>query len=229
MSAKPPMSAGANSKKPAPPPAGRTDAAPAAPRTFGPCRVLVADDEHLVATGIAANVTELGHTVVGVAGDGDHAVQIAREHKPDLALLDIRMPKLTGIDAAMLLYAELAVPSIIISAYSDQEYVGKIHAHGDAAGVFGYLLKPVSKDDLRVQIGIAQQRAAADVNHLARIKQLEANLANRRTVEQAKWILVEKKKCTEPQAHEMLQKIARDRRKPLLDIAQAVIAAGDLV
>lgn len=234
MSFKPSMSAGANSKKSTPSPpapqgltAPRADGAATKPLTH--CRVLVADDEHLVATGIAGNVTDLGHTVVGVAPDGEAAVQMARDHHPDLALLDIRMPRLTGIDAAMLLYAELAIPSIIISAYSDQEHISKIHANGDAAGVFGYLLKPVTKDDLRVQIGVALQRAMFDASHLARIKQLEVNLANRRTVERAKWILVDKKKCSEPQAHEMLQKVARDRRKPLLEIAEAVIAAGDLV
>jgi response regulator NasT len=210
-------------------PSAKADGAPApAPTTFGPAKVLVADDEYTLATGIAANVTDLGHTVVGIARDGEEAVQMARDLKPDLALLDIRMPKMLGVDAAMVLFGELKVPSIIVSAYSDAEYLAKIHAHGEAAGVYGYLIKPVTTADLKVQIGVALQRAAIDGTHAARITQLETNLANRRTVEHAKWILVAKRKITEPDAHDLLQKVARDRRKPLLEIAQGVIAAGDL-
>ena len=198
------------------------------PTSFGPMRILVADDEHLVATGLANSAADLGHKIVGIAADGEIAVQIAREQKPDLALLDIRMPKLSGIDAAMLMFSELRIPSIIISAYSDDENVKKIHSHGEAAGVFGYLLKPVSREQLAVTIGIAIQRATVNGLLLGRVSQLETNLHQRRTVEQAKWILVEKKKVSEPQAHEMLQKLARDRRKPLVEIAQVVVETGEL-
>jgi two-component system, response regulator PdtaR len=198
------------------------------PTSFGPVRILVADDEHLVATGLANSAADLGHKIVGIAADGEIAVQIAREHKPDLALLDIRMPKLSGIDAAMLLFSELGIPSIIISAYSDEENVRKIHSHGEAAGVFGYVLKPVSREQLAVAIGVALQRAAVTGLHSNRIEQLETNLQHRRMVEQAKWILVDKKKVTEPQAHDMLQKLARDRRKPLVEIAKVVVDTGEL-
>ena len=206
-----------------PPPKGE-----AVPTSVGPMRILVADDEHLVATGLANSAADLGHKIVGIAADGEIAVQIAREQKPDLALLDIRMPKLSGIDAAMLMFSELRIPSIIISAYSDDENVKKIHSHGEAAGVFGYLLKPVSREQLAVTIGIAIQRATVNGLLLGRVSQLETNLHQRRTVEQAKWILVEKKKVSEPQAHEMLQKLARDRRKPLVEIAQVVVETGEL-
>ncbi len=198
------------------------------PTSFGPVRVLVADDEHLVATGLANSAADLGHKIVGIAADGEIAVQMAREHKPDLALLDIRMPKLSGVDAALLLFSEMEIPSIIISAYSDEENVRKIHSHGEAAGIFGYVLKPVSREQLSVAIGIALQRAAVNRMQSGRIDQLENNLQHRRTVEQAKWILVEKKKVTEPQAHEMLQKLARDGRKPLVEIAKVVVETGEL-
>jgi response regulator NasT len=198
------------------------------PVSFGPVRVLVADDEHLVATGLANSAADLGHKIVGIAPDGEVAVQMAREHKPDLALLDIRMPKLSGIDAALLMYSELKIPSIIISAYSDEEHVKKIHSHGEGAGVFGYVLKPVSREQLAVAIGVALQRAAVDEHKTMRVGQLETNLLNRRTVEQAKWILVQKKKITEPEAHEVLQKLARDRRKQLVEIAQVVVSTGEL-
>jgi len=199
------------------------------PVTFGTVKVLIADDDHLIATGLANSAADLGHKIVGLAADGEIAVQMAREHKPDLALLDIRMPKLSGIDAALLLYSELQIPSIIISAYSDEEHVKKIHSHGEASGVFGYVLKPVTREQLGVAIGVALQRSSVDGVRGKRVDQLETNLANRRVVEQAKWILVEKRKITEPQAHEILQKQARDRRKPLVEVAQTVVNSGDLV
>lgn len=199
------------------------------PTTFGPCRILIADDEHLVATGIAAHVRELGHKVVGIAADGEAAVALAREQSPNLALLDIRMPKATGVEAAMVLYQEMGIPSIIISAYSDEEHVSRIQGYGTGSGVYGYLLKPVSRDELRVTIGVAQQRASVDNFHSTRITQLEQNLNNRRVVEQAKWILVGKRGMTEPEAHERLQRVARDKRRPLIEIAQAVIQSGDLL
>ncbi len=205
------------------PPKGET-----IPTSFGSVRILVADDEHLVATGLASSAADLGHKIVGIAADGEIAVQIAREHKPDLALLDISMPKLSGIDAALLIFSELGIPSIMVSAYSSEEHVKKIHSHGESAGVFGFVLKPVSREQLSVVIAIALQRAAVCGLHTGRIDQLENNLLHRRTVEQAKWILVEKKKITEPQAHEELQKLARDRRKPLVEIAKIVVETGEL-
>jgi two-component system, response regulator PdtaR len=194
----------------------------------GPFRVLIADDEHLVVTGLAAAMRNIGHTVVGMAPDGEAAISLARQHTPDIALLDIRMPKMNGIDAAMVLFQELAIPSVIISAYSDDEYLDRIRAHGLSAGVYGYLIKPVEAEDLRVTVRIAMQRAVADLHRAGRITQLEQNLANRRVVEQAKWLLVQKLGITEPQAHDKLQRAARDRRKQLLEIAQHVVESGGL-
>lgn len=203
-------------------------AAEPVPTTFGRCRILIADDEHLVATGLAAAVKELGHDVVAVAGDGEAALEAARTHKPDLALLDIRMPRLTGIDAAKALFEELGVPTIIISAYSDAEHVAQIQRNGVSSGIFGYLLKPVSASELGVMIGTIRHRAAVDDYRRGRVGQLEQNLANRRTVEQAKWKMVEKLGITEPEAHDKLQRLARDRRRPLIEIAQLVIDSEGL-
>lgn len=197
------------------------------PTSFGPLRVIVADDEHLVAMGIVNNLRDLGHDVVGIAPDGEAAVSLARELLPALALVDLRMPKLSGTEVAMILYEELGIPSLIVSAYSDQEYISRIQGYGESSGVFGYLLKPVGTDELRVSIGVAVHRSATDNHHTCRIEQLERNLANRRVVEQAKWKLVETQKITEPAAHEKLQKLARDRRKPLVEIARQVMESNE--
>lgn len=191
-------------------------------------RVLVADDEHLVATGLASHVKALDMEVIGLAADGEAAVELAREHHPDIAVLDIRMPKLDGIKTAFILYRDMGIPTIIVSAYSDQIHLDEIDGQGEQTGVFAYVLKPVSKDDLRVGLALALHRAGIDRSRTDRIHQLEKNLANRRTIEQAKWTLVENCKITEAQAHERLQKAARDRRKPLVEIAHAIIEHGDL-
>lgn len=190
--------------------------------------VMIADDEHLVATGIAGMVRDLGHTVVGIAADGQSAIDLAHKHRPQLALLDIRMPKLTGPEVAVRLQEELSVPSVIISAYSDEEHLDRIRRAGTTSGVFGYLLKPIDNDELRVVISVAMMRAGVEELASERINQLEKNLSNRRTVEQAKWLLVEKHQLTEAQAHEKLQRLARDQRRPLVDIAGEVITRGDL-
>lgn len=194
----------------------------------GPYRILVADDEMLVATGLASALKDLGHTVVAVVADGEAAVRAAREHKPDLAMLDIRMPRMDGIDAAAAIATELGIPSLIVSAYSDPEHISRMHRRIEGSGVFGYLLKPVNAEELRVAIGVCAQRAAIDEFRRNRITQLEANLHNRRIVEQAKWILVEKHKLTEAQSHEKLQRAARDRRQALVEIAQGVIDTGSM-
>lgn len=204
------------------------DHAASTPGSGGTCRILIADDELFIATGLSAMVSQLGYQVAGIAADGEQAITLAQDHLPDLALLDIRMPKVNGIEAAAAIFEKFAIPTIIVSAYSDEEHLQRIVDYPEGAGVYGYLLKPVSADDLRVTIGVVRRRAEVDAERRKRLKQLNENIANRRLVEQAKWILVDKLKLTEPQAHDKLQKTARDRRKPLCEIAQIVVDTGSL-
>lgn len=199
------------------------------PTEFGPCRILIVDDIHLIALSIQATVNSLGHKAVAIARDAEDAIALARSHLPDIILMDITMPgEKDGIDAASDIFKELAIPSVIVSAYSDEEKVAGIQRNGEDSGVFGFILKPVNVNELRVTLGLARQRAAVDAVKGARVEQLQRNLTNRRIVEQAKWILVEKHKMNEATAHDRLQKLARDRRKQLVDIAQMVIDMGDL-
>ncbi len=182
-------------------------------------RVLVADDEHLVAAGISSSLTGLGYTVVGTAGDGLEAIELCRRDPPDLALLDVRMPNCNGLEAAAVLFRELHVPVVILSAYSDPEYVST----AAQAGVFGFLLKPANQDQIQACLEIAWGRFQAHLRQDEEITALKRRLEDRKTIEQAKWLVVKHKQVSEPEAMKLLQKQARDTRRPLVDIARSIL------
>ncbi len=184
-----------------------------------PKRVLVADDEHLVAAGICNNMTELGYTVVGPARDGYEAIELCRSDPPDLALLDIRMPNCNGLEAAAIVFQQLHVPVVILTAYSDPEYVSS----ASDCGVFGFLLKPASQDQLRVCIEVAWGRYREYLNQDEQVDSLKKRLEDRKTIEQAKWLIVKHKQVSEPEAMKLLQKQARDTRQPLVEVAQSIL------
>lgn len=181
--------------------------------------VLVADDELLTAVAITDSLVDLGYEVVGPASSGEQAITLASEHKPDIAILDIRMPGLSGLDAARTLWLEHAIPTIMVSAYSDDSMLRQ----AQSTGIFGYLIKPVSREALRVTMCIGWARAATQISQSDRIKQLDKTLENRRLIEQAKWALVESTDLSEAEAHSLLQRRARETRQRLADIAQAVL------
>src|SRR5262245_31232007 len=119
-----------------------------------PRRILVADDEHLVSADLVMMLCDKGYTVVGPVGDGEAAVRLAYQAGPDMAILDIRLPKLDGLGAAKRIFSQLGLPVIILSAYSDDEFVESARE----AGVFGYLVKPAKESQLRASIEIAWER-----------------------------------------------------------------------
>ncbi len=190
-----------------------------------PARILICDDEHLVAAGLANHLTELGFQVIGPARDGDSAIELCRTQKPDLALMDVRMPGRDGLSAADLLYHELKVPVIIVSAYSTPEYA----AGGARAGVFGYLLKPVTLDQLRVGISVAWGRFVDSLAQDGEISSLKQRLEDRKVIEQAKWIIVNRKGMSEPDAMKALQRQARNNRRQLADVARSIIESERLL
>jgi response regulator NasT len=184
-----------------------------------PSKLLVADDEHLVAAGLAANLQELGYTVVGPAADGEEAIELCRREKPDMALLDIRMPKKDGLTAAEIIFKRMRIPVVIFSAYSDPDYVDQ----GNRVGVFGYMLKPVTQDQLRVGVSVAWARFLESVGQNNEIRNLKERLEHRKTIEQAKWVIVKRKQITEPEAMKLLQRQARNNRRTLVDVARSVL------
>ncbi|MCP3903464.1 MAG: response regulator [Planctomycetes bacterium] len=190
-----------------------------------PEKILVADDEHLVATGMAASLSELGFTVVGPAADGEEAIELCRTEGPDLALLDIRMPKKDGLAVAEIVFRRLGIPVVIFSAYSDNEYV----ECGNRVGVFGYLLKPVTQDQLRVGISVAWGRFLDAMDQDSEIGRLKERLEARKIVEQAKWVLVSRKGISEPEAMRLLQRQARNNRRPLIEVARSLLENEELM
>jgi AmiR/NasT family two-component response regulator len=190
-----------------------------------PKRILVADDEHLVAAGLIAALKDLKYKVIGPASDGEQAIKQCRSDRPDLAILDIRMPGIDGLAAAETIYNEFQIPVVMLSAYSDPEYVSS----GNRIGVFGYLLKPVSRDQLRVGLEVSWSRFLRQHELSEEVDSLRERLEHRKVIEQAKWIIVKRKGVDEPEAMRLLQKQARNGRRPLVDVAQSVIESESLL
>ncbi|MDP7071013.1 MAG: response regulator [Phycisphaerales bacterium] len=190
-----------------------------------PRRILVADDEHLVAAGLVAGLKDLGYEVIGPASNGEKAIELCRAEHPDLAILDIRMPGLDGLAAAETIYNELGIPIVMVSAYSDPEYVNS----GNRIGVFGYLLKPVTRDQLRVGLEVSWSRFTQQSELSDQVGTLNTKLEHRKIIEQAKWIIVKRKGVEEPEAMRMLQKQARNGRRPLVEVAQSVLESESLL
>jgi response regulator NasT len=163
--------------------------------------------------------------VVGPATDGEAAVELAQYGAPDLALLDIQMPKCDGLTAARRIYEDLEVPVVVLSAYSDEEYIET----AKSAGVFGYVVKPATPSQLRVAIDVAWGRYCRAMEAKDQVEDLVQKLEDRRVIERAKWILVQRKQIPEEEAQRTLQRQARQTRRKIVDIAQQIIDASELL
>jgi two-component system, response regulator PdtaR len=184
-------------------------------------RVLVVEDEGLVATGLRAQLRTLGHQVVDLARDGEEAVAMAADLVPDLILMDIRLPKMDGLEAARRILQQRRVPVIFISAYSE----AKLAQTASVIGGFAYLLKPIDRQDLLPAITVALERFREAEALRQDIQKLEQALELRKRVEQAKGILMKRLQVAESEAMYRLQQRSRQTRKPLGELAAEVIAA----
>ena len=184
-----------------------------------PSTVLIADDDELLAKSLGYNVRQLGLEVIGPAFDGKQAIELARETRPDLAIMDIRMPMVSGLSAATVMFKQMGIPVVIVSAYSDAEYLEA----GKRVGVFGYLLKPITADQLRVGIGVAWARYIQQESLRHKVHDLRSALEDRNFVERAKKLLMDKIGLDEAEAMLRLRKEARDSRRRLPDLARALI------
>lgn len=169
--------------------------------------------------GLCTHLKSFGIEVVGPFSNGEAALLGVAQQRPDLALLDIRMPGIDGLDVAKKLWEGHLVPTIIVSAYSTDQYVDR----AQRTGVFGYLLKPITAENLRVSLRVAWSRAQAECEQVKRVEQLELTIAQRRTIEQAKWKLVQIEGVSEAEAHAILQRRARNERRRLMDVAHEIL------
>ena len=188
----------------------------------GPTRVLVAEDEVLIRLDLVEMLIEEGYEVVGEAGDGEAAVALANELKPDLVVMDVKMPKLDGISAAEQIAAERVAPVVMLTAFSQRELVDRARQ----AGAMAYVVKPFGKADLIPAIEIAVARYAEIVAVEEEVTDLTERLESRKAVDRAKGLLQTGLGLTEPEAFRWIQKTAMDLRKSMREGAEGVIEHG---
>jgi response regulator NasT len=186
-------------------------------------RVIIADDESIIRMDLREMLTNLGYLVVGEVGDGRSAVNLAKELKPDIVVMDIKFEgeEFDGIDAARVLTEEKIAPVLLLTAYSQRELVIRARE----AGVVGYLVKPFRESDLVPAIEVAlarfdEFRAVED-----QVGDLEQALETRKFVDRAKGILMDTQGLTEAEAFRRIQKMSMNTRKPMKDVAEAIILA----
>jgi AmiR/NasT family two-component response regulator len=183
-------------------------------------RILIAEDETIIRLDLRKLLEEAGHEVCAEARDGAEAVVLAQAHEPDLAILDVKMPRLDGIDAAKRMLDERPIPIVMLTAYGQDELV----ARAVEAGVFGYLVKPFRESDLLPAIATARARHEELSALREEADSLAEALAARKAIERAKGILMEKDSLSEQEAFERLRKASQVSGKPLKVVAEALIA-----
>lgn len=166
-------------------------------------------------------LTNLGYLVVGEVGDGRSAVNLARELRPDIVIMDIKMPDMDGIEAARVLTEERVAPVLLLSAYSQHDLV----ARAQEAGVVGYMVKPFREDELTPSIEIALGRFSEFRALEREVGDLNETLQARKAVERAKGILMDTQGLNENDAFRRIQKMSMNNRKPMKAVAEAIILA----
>ena len=186
-------------------------------------RIAIADDELDMRDYFQQVLPRLGHTVVAVARDGMELVELCRTKSPDLVITDIKMPEMDGIDAAIQIYHEKPVPVILVSAFNDAALIER----AESDHIMGYLVKPIKQADLAPTIAIAVHRFEQFKTLRQEAADLRQALANRKVIERAKGILMQKGKLDEPEAFRRLQKLASDKNQKLVAIASMIVTAEE--
>ena len=187
-------------------------------------RLVIADDESIIRMNLRETLIGLGYLVVGDAGDGVSAIHLARELRPDLVIMDIKMPKLDGIQAAKVLTEERIAPVLLLTAYPDRELVDRARE----AGVVNYIVKPFREAELLPAIEIALARFA-EFNDMAKeLGDLKETMETRKLVERAKGWLMDSQGLKEQEAFRKIQQLSMNSRKSMREIAQAILLTAQI-
>lgn len=182
-------------------------------------RIVIADDEALICMDLREMLEEAGHEVVGVGSDGVEALNLVKEKKPDLVILDVKMPRLDGIQAAKMIAHDNLAPVVLLTAFGDEDMIEK----AKKSMVFGYVMKPVEERTLfpAIQIAVSQYRQKRDI--VDRVKNMERELAARKIVDRAKGLLMDYYHITEEDAYRRMQQTSMKRGLPIAEVAQRVV------
>ncbi len=183
-------------------------------------RVVVAEDETLIRLDIVEILTGEGFEVVAEADNGEKAVELVREHRPDLVLMDVKMPIMDGITAAETIVKERIAPVVLLTAFSQKELVERARE----AGAMAYVVKPFGPNDLIPAIEIALSRHEEIMALAEEVEDLQGQFATRKLVERAKAVLTAKMGLTEPEAFRWIQKTSMDRRLSMREVAETIIS-----
>lgn len=189
----------------------------------GARRVLIAEDEALIRLDLKEMLEEEGYDVVGEAGNGQQAIDLARELSPDVVILDVKMPVLDGISAAERIVGDAIAPVVMLTAFSQRELVER----AVDAGAMAYVVKPFGKSDLLPTIEIAVSRHQQMRALSAEVADLNERLESRKLIDRAKSTLQTRHGMSEPDAFRWIQKTAMDGRKSMREVAEAVVSAAD--
>jgi AmiR/NasT family two-component response regulator len=186
-------------------------------------RVIVADDESIVRMDLREMLESLGYLVVGEAGDGESAIHLSRELKPNIVIMDIKMPGMDGIEAGRILTEERIAPVLLLTAYSQQDLVER----AKEAGVLAYIVKPFQEADLAPAIEVALRRWQEFRSLEQEVEDLKEALETRKLVDRAKGILMDTQGLSEADAFRRIQKTSMDQRKPMKEVAEAIVLAHE--
>ena len=188
-------------------------------------RVVIADDESIRLMSLKTQLESLGLQVIGEAANGSQAVDLIMKLKPDMAILDIKMPDMDGLEAAKTIASQYPIPVILLTAYSERTLAER----AIEAGVFAYLMKPVSEEDLLPTILLARSRFQEFQDLRKGMSDLKEALETRKLVERAKGILMERRNLSEAEAFRRMQIQSQNENKKLAEIAQAIIMADRML
>ncbi|GAA1262144.1 response regulator [Pseudonocardia aurantiaca] len=182
-------------------------------------RVLVVEDEALIRLDLTEMLTEEGYVIAGEAGDGEQAVVLARELRPDLVIMDVKMPKVDGIAAAASIVEERIAPVVMLTAFSQRDLIEQARD----AGAMAYLVKPFARHELVPAIELAVSRFAEKRALEDEVATLTERLETRKVVDRAKGLLMTRQNMSEPEAFRWIQRTAMDRRTTMKAVAEAVV------